>query len=57
MAQDEILRNIEQSWARDVAEKKKMLCAFEQVLIDKLHCEYCPYFGNCYTPEFNAIQI
>lgn len=55
MAQDEILRNIEQSWARDVEEKKKMLCAFEEVLIDKLHCEYCPYLGNCYTPEFNAI--
>lgn len=56
MAQDEILRNIEQGLARNIEEKKKMLCVFEEVLIDKLNCEYCPYLDSCrHTPEFNVI--
>ena len=56
MAQDEILRNIEQCFAKDVEEKKKMLCAFEEVLSDTLNCDYCPYLGECHTPEFYVIR-
>lgn len=57
MTQEEALRNTEQYFAKEVEEKKKMLCAFEEVLTDTLNCDFCPYFGECHTPEFYVIRM